>query len=174
MSKFLKDLEKENTNLGNSGNLLSNDDMKKFIDRTYWLENHGGDVIKNAVNSSLNPFMKSVKEATEGILDVEKNTLNAVRNELPDLIDKAIEKADIKGKIEKSAQSISWELWLLRVIVFIFGTVLSIYALGVLYMKIQEKWSGINNPMIGIAIFIFCTYITFIIGKAVGRNNKFF
>lgn len=181
MSDLLKNKSesKPTTISGGSGGMLSSDEMRKFIDGVEYIKQIGGIPIKleidikSQINEVLSPFVSSVKESTKDIKDVQKNTMEAVEKKLPSLIVNAFEKADIKGKMEKSAQSISWENAILKVVAFLLTTCLAIYGLSALYMKIQEKWSGINNPMIAIALLIFCSYIAYIIGKAVGRNDKF-
>lgn len=170
MGKFLKDLEKENTNHGNSQSLLSGDDMKNFIDRTYWLEKYGGEIIEQTLKRILNPFKSSMDKSIQEIQGIRDSIINAIKDEVATIIDEAVREA-----MKKHNKTLNWELKLWRILFFILIICGLPYltCMGFINLKETHGEEIINNFIIWALVVFILIVITYWIANSRGRNGKY-
>lgn len=171
MSNLLKDKfeTKPNSNNGSSRTLMSSDEMRKFIERTNWLEQEGGKTIENALNKVLNPFKSSINKSIQEIQGIRDFIINAIKDEVATIIEETVREA-----IKKHTKSLNWELRLWRVLFFLLAISGVPYLSCVGFIRLKEIHGDIINNFLMWATLVFIIIIfTYWIANSRGRNGKY-
>lgn len=143
--------------------------MRKFIEKTNWLEQEGGKIIENALNKVLNPFKISINDSINEIRGIGDSTVKSIKEEASPIIEECVKEA-----MKKHTKTLNWELKLWRILFFILTICGVPYITCVGFLKLKEIHGEIiNSFLMWLSAVLLLIILTYWIANSRGRNGKY-